>query len=70
MTLKPVADRLALELSLSVRNDLGLLRLGFEHPASRLRGERSNPLHHRLGLTYHYGYRACKCMYIYITNRK
>ena len=26
-------------------NDLGLKRLGFEHPTYRLRGERSNPLY-------------------------
>ena len=26
--------------------DLGLSRLGFEHPTFRLRGKRSNPLHH------------------------
>ena len=30
-------------------NDLGLLRLGFEHPTSRLRGQRSSPLRHRRG---------------------
>ena len=29
--------------------DLGLSRLGFEHPTFRLRGERSNPLPHRRG---------------------
>ena len=29
--------------------DLGLPRLGFEHPTFRLRGERSNPLCHRCG---------------------
>ena len=28
-------------------NDLGLSRLGFEHPNFRLRGELSNPLRHR-----------------------
>ena len=43
MTFTPLADRLAVELSLPV---LGLSRLGFEHPTFRLRGERSNPLHH------------------------
>ena len=37
VTLTTFADRLAVELSLSVRNDLGLLRLGFEHKAFRLR---------------------------------
>ena len=30
-------------------NDLGLSRLGFEHPTFRLRGKRSNPLRHRRG---------------------
>ena len=30
-------------------NDLGLLRLGFEHLTFRMRGKRSNPLHHRRG---------------------
>ena len=31
-------------------NDLRLLRLEFEHPTFRLHDERSNPLHHRLGV--------------------
>ena len=30
--------------------DLGLSRLGFEHPTFRLRGQRSNPLRHPRGL--------------------
>ena len=29
--------------------DLGLSRVEFGHPTIRLRGERSNPLRHRLG---------------------
>ena len=32
--------------------DLGLSRLRFKHPTFRLRGKRSNPLHHRHGLKY------------------
>ena len=36
-------------------NDLGLLRLGFDHPTFRLRRERSNRLRHRLG------WETCKC---------
>ena len=38
-------ERLAVELSLPVY-DLGLSRLGFEHPTFLLRGEGFNPLHH------------------------
>ena len=34
-------------------NDLGLSRLGFEHPIFCLRGERSNPLRHRRGLLWY-----------------
>ena len=43
----PVAKRLAVELSLPVFYDLGLSRLGFEHPIFRMRGKRSNRLRHR-----------------------
>ena len=35
-------------------NDIGLLRLGFEHPTFRLRGERSIPLRHRRGCQLKY----------------
>ena len=45
VTLAPIAERLAVELSLPV-----LSRLRFEHPTFRLRCERSNPLRHRRGL--------------------
>ena len=42
MTLAPIAERLAVELSLATCfYDLGLSRLRFEHPTFRLRGERS-----------------------------
>ena len=44
MTLTPIAERLAVELSL-----LGLSRLGFEQLTFRLRGERSNLLRHCRG---------------------
>ena len=37
--------------------DLVLSRLGFEHPTFRLRGERSNPMHHRRG------HMKCLCIY-------
>ena len=37
MALTPVAERLALDLSTTCTNDLGLSRLGFEHPTFRLR---------------------------------
>ena len=50
VTLTPFAERLAVELSVSVSNYVGLSRLGFEHSTFRLRGERSNRLHHRRGL--------------------
>ena len=43
VTLTPISERLAVELSLPV-----FLRLEFEHPTCRL-GERSNPLRHRSG---------------------
>ena len=32
--------------------DLGMLRLGFEHPIFRLQGQCSNPLPHRSGLNF------------------
>ena len=38
---------MTLELARPISYDLGLSRLGFEHPTFRLRGERSNPLRHR-----------------------
>ena len=47
MTLSPIAERLAVELSVPVFFDLLLSRLRFEHPAEGLRGQRSNPLYHR-----------------------
>ena len=49
MTLTPIAERLAVELS---PPDIVLLRLGFEHPTLRLRGERPSPLRHRRGYQY------------------
>ena len=49
MTLEPFAERLAMELSLPVFYDLGLSRLGFEHPTFRLRDELSYGLRHRRG---------------------
>ena len=48
VTLTPIAERLAVELSLPVLTT-GLSRLRFEHQTFRLRGERSNPLRHRRG---------------------
>ena len=48
MTLTPIAERLAVELSLPVLTT-GLSRLRFEHQTFRLRGERSIPLRHRRG---------------------
>ena len=48
VTLTPIAERLAVELSLPLFYDLGLPQLGFEHPTFCLWGQRSNPLlHHR-----------------------
>ena len=46
VTLTPIAERLAGELSLSVFYDLSLSRMGFEHPTLRLRSKRSNLLRH------------------------
>ena len=46
VTLIPIAERLAVELSLPVYQ-LDMSWLGFEHPTFRLRGERSNRLRHR-----------------------
>ena len=45
--LTPVTERLAVELWQPVFYDLGLTRLGFEHPSFRLRDESSNRLRHR-----------------------
>ena len=45
MTLTPIAERLAVELSLPVFTTLS--RLGFGHPTFRLRGQRSDPMRHR-----------------------
>ena len=52
MTLTLIAERLAVELSLPVLFDLGLSRLGFEHPTFPLLGDRSSPLRGR--------HRSCK----------
>ena len=46
VTLKPIAERWAGELSLPIFTTY-VCRLGFEHPIFRLRGERSNQLRHR-----------------------
>ena len=45
VTLTPIAQRLAVELSQPVF-DLGPSRLGFEHPTFSMPGELSTPLHH------------------------
>ena len=48
VTFTPIAERLAVELSVpGFFFDLLLSRLRFEHPAEGLRGQRSNPLYHR-----------------------
>ena len=52
LTLTPIAERLAVDLSLICFFDLGLSRMWFEHQTLRLRGQRSNPLHHRHGSTF------------------
>ena len=49
VTLAPIAERLAVELSLY---DFVLSRVGFEHPTLRLQGELSSPLRHRRGYRY------------------
>ena len=53
VTLTPVAERLASELSLPVY-DLGLSRLGFEHPIAtfRMPGKRSNRLRQRRAFVF------------------
>ena len=52
--------------------DLGLSRLGFEHPTFRFRGQRSKPLYHRRGFIIYalslryvtiYGTTSCKACY-------
>ena len=53
MTLTPIAERIAVELSLTVFTT-GLSRLGFELPTFRLRGKRSHPLRYRGGTWDHY----------------
>ena len=50
VTLTPIAERLAVELSC----ELGLSRRGFKHPTFCLRGERSNSLRHRCGCQINY----------------
>ena len=45
LTLTPIASRAVT----TCFYDSSLLRLGFEHPTFRLRGQRSNPLRHRRG---------------------
>ena len=48
--LTPIAERLAVELSLPVfTTSKGLPRLGIEHPTFRLQGQRSNTLRHGRG---------------------
>ena len=49
VTLIPIAKRFFGWAVTICFNDLGLSRLGFEHPTFRLRGERSNRLRHRRG---------------------
>ena len=49
MTLIPIAERLAVKLSLHVFYDICLSRQGFEHLTFRFRGQRSNSLRHRRG---------------------
>ena len=48
VTLTSIAERLEVEISVSVF-DLGLSRLGFEHPTFCMQDERSNPTRHRRG---------------------
>ena len=53
MTLTPVAARLAVELSIPyLFNDLGLWRLGLEHPAFRISVERFNNLRYLQAVHY------------------
>ena len=47
--LTSVAERLAVELSLTIFFDLGLPRLWFVHPTFRMQGEHSNRLRYRRG---------------------
>ena len=46
-------------------DDLGLSRLGFEHPTFRLWCKRSNPLRHRVGHLHG----CCIVTYIFIHNK-
>ena len=51
VTLKPAAERLAVELaSIPFSDDLGLSLLVFQHPNFRNRGKRSNRLYHQCGV--------------------
>ena len=45
MALTPIAERLAVELSLSLFNDIGLSRLGFEHTTFHLQCDCSKRPH-------------------------
>ena len=52
LTLTHVVERLAVDRSVTTCfYDLGLSRLGFEHPTFCIRGERSNRLSHRCGVS-------------------
>ena len=48
----PIAERLTSGAVTTCFNELGLSRLGFEHPTIRFRAERSNQLRHRRGSMY------------------
>ena len=49
VTLTPIADCLAVELSLPAFTIKVMSRMGFENQTFRLRGQRSNPRRHRCG---------------------
>ena len=51
MTPTPIAKRFSRGAAMTCFYDLGLSRLGFEYPTFRLRGERSNPLGQRRGMS-------------------
>ena len=60
MTLTPIAERLAMELTLPDFTDLDLSRLGFKHPTFRLRGQCSNLLSHNALLFICVGLESCR----------
>ena len=66
VTLTPIAEHLAMQLSLPVFNDLGLWRLGFEPQNFRSLGESSNQLRNHRGWFFKTFFSSSTFKYRYI----